>query len=275
MTQHALKFSLNHMVCPRWTPQQLIETAAEMGVGAVELRNDVGENSILDLEAARAAGQRARELGIEVLSINALYPFNIWNEERAAKAQELAQLVDAVGGHGLVLCPLVDADYSASAEDKRAGLEQALTELDTILGRYDLQGFVEPLGFPISSLRTKAEAVEAIRSLGLESRFGLVHDTFHHQGAGESAFFADMTGLVHISGVEDPAIGFEEMLDAHRYLVGECDRLNNVGQLRRLLADGYDGYVSFEPFAEPVHALADPVAALHDSMQFVQAGLAR
>lgn len=274
MAQPTPKFSLNHMVCPRWTPERLIETAAEMGVGAVELRNDVGENSITDLDAARAAGQRARELGIEVLSINALYPFNIWNEERAAQAEALAQRVDAAGGRGLVLCPLVDADYGATAEEKRAGLEQALTALDAILGRYDLQGFVEPLGFPISSLRTKAEAVDAIRSLGLESRFGLVHDTFHHQGAGETAFFAERTGLVHISGVEDPAIGFEEMLDPHRFLVGERDRLDNLGQLRRLLAEGYDGYVSFEPFADEVHALEDPVAALRASMDFVSKGLA-
>lgn len=275
MAQPAVKFSLNHMVCPRWSARQLIETAAEMGIGAVELRNDVGENSILDLDQARAAGQRARELGIEVLSINALYPFNIWNDERAAQAESLAQRVDAAGGRGLVLCPLVDAEHAATASEQRAGLEQALTALDAILGRYDLQGFVEPLGFPISSLRTKAMAVEAIRELGLTSRFGLVHDTFHHQGAGERDFFAERTGLVHISGVEDPELGFEDMLDAHRYLVGERDRLDNVGQLKRLLADGYDGFVSFEPFAEEVHALADPIAALRHSMDFVQAGLER
>ncbi|MCE9681160.1 TIM barrel protein [Halomonas alkalisoli] len=274
MAQHDIKFALNHMVCPRWTPQQLIEIAAEMGLGAVELRNDLGENSILDLATARAAGQRARELGIEVLSINALYPFNIWNAEGAAKAQGLAQMVDAAGGCGLVLCPLVDADHTASDEEKRAGLEQALTELDVILGRYDLQGFVEPLGFPISSLRTKAEAVSAVEALGLERRFGLVHDTFHHQGAGETAFFAERTGLVHISGMEDPELVFEDMLDPHRLLVGERDRLDNVGQLRRLLKDGYEGYVSFEPFAEEVHALEDPVAALRASMDFVNKRLA-
>ncbi len=273
MAQSDVKFALNHMICPRWTPRQMIDMAAEMGIGAVELRNDVGENSILDLDAAREAGRRARELGIEVVSLNALYPFNIWSAERAAQAEALAQRLDAAGGRGLVLCPLVDAAHDTSAEQKRDGLEQALTELDAILGRYGLRGFVEPLGFPISTLRYKAEAVDAIRRLGLESRFSLVHDTFHHQVAGESEFYADRTGLVHISGVEDPDIGFEEMLDPHRLLVGERDRLDNIGQLRRLLAAGYDGYVSFEPFAETVHALEDPVAALKQSMDFLRAGL--
>lgn len=275
MARYDVKFALNHMVCPRWTPLQLIEIAAEMGLGAVELRNDVGDNSILDLETARAAGRRARELGVEVLSINALYPFNVWDEERAARAEALAELAGAAGGRGLVLCPLVDAEHAASPQERRANLERSLTALDAILGRHDLQGFVEPLGFPISSLRTKAEAVEAIQSLGLASRFGLVHDTFHHQGAGETAVFAERTGLVHVSGVEDPALDFDDMLDPHRLLVGERDRLDNVGQLRRLLDDGYDGYVSFEPFAEEVHAQENPVAALRQSMDFIRAGLIR
>ncbi|MFC3282715.1 TIM barrel protein [Litchfieldella rifensis] len=274
MSAQSLKFSLNHMVCPRLSAEQLIEAAKEMGLGAVELRNDVQANSITELGQARAAGKYAREFGIEVLSINALYPFNIWNDERATQAEKLAQLVDAAGGRGLVLCPLVDGDYRASEEEKHAGLKQALTALDGILGRYDLQGFVEPLGFPISSLRTKEKAVRAIQELGLEQRFGLVHDTFHHQGAGETAFFAERTGLVHISGVEDPEIGFDDMLDAHRLLVGDRDRLDNVGQIKELLAAGYRGYFSFEPFAEQVHGLQDPLGAVRESIDYIRQQLA-
>lgn len=274
MAQHSIKFALNHMVNPRWSAQQLIEMAAEMGIGAVELRNDVGGNSIVDLDSASRAGQRAQALGIKVLSINALYPFNIWNEERESQAETLAQWVHAAGGRGLVLCPLVDAENNASTEERRLGLEKALKGLDNVLGRYNLQGFVEPLGFPISTLRTKHEAVEAIKALNLESRFSLVHDTFHHQGAGETDVFADNTGLVHISGLEDSSVTFESMLDEHRVLVGAQDRLDNVAQLKHLLNSGYSGYVSFEPFAESVHQHVDPVAALHDSMTFIQQQLA-
>lgn len=274
MAQHTVKFALNHMVNPRWTPQQLIETAAEMGVGAVELRVDIGDNSIVDLDSAKRAGQLAKKRGIEVLSINALSHFNIWNEARETQASTLAQWVDAAGGRGLVLCPLVDAKNTASAEERRAGLEQSLTALDKVLGRYNLQGFVEPLGFPISTLRSKSEAVETIQALNLSSRFALVHDTFHHQGAGDANLFADMTGLVHISGLEDSTVSFEEMLDEHRVLVSEQDRLDNVGQLKRLLTSGYNGYVSFEPFAESVHSQEDTVAALRESMAFIQQQLA-
>lgn len=274
MPEQALKFALNHMICPRLSPQQLIEAAAELGLGAVELRNDVQQNSLTDLEQAKAVGDLARELNIEILSINALYPFNIWNEERAAQAESLARMVDACGGRGLVLCPLVDADHCASEKEKEAGLKEALSALDTILGRYNLQGFVEPLGFPISTLRTKEKAVKAIRELGLESRFGLVHDTFHHTGAQEQSFYADMTGLVHVSGVEDKAITFDEMLDAHRLLVGPGDRLDSVGQIRQLLASGYHHYISFEPFAQEVWDLEDPIGAVKQSMDYIRRQLA-
>ncbi len=275
MPNQSVKFALNHMTCPHLSPRQLVETAAELGLGAVELRNDVGDNSITEVDQARAVGDRAKELGIEILSINALYPFNIWNDERATQAEALAQLVDACGARGLVLCPLVDGDYVVSEDDQITGLKQALTALDGILGRYDLQGFVEPLGFPVSTLRTKQAALTAIRELGLTQRFGLVHDTFHHVGAGEQAFFADHTGLVHISGVEDESIGFDDMLDAHRLLVGPQDRLDSIGQIRRLLEDGYAHYISFEPFAEEVHQLTDPLTALQDSITLIRQRLAR
>ena len=59
------------------------------------------------------------------------------------------------------------------------------------------------------------------------------------------------------------------MLDAHRVLVDAGDRLGNLDQIRALLDAGYSGPFSFEPFAAEVHALADPEAALKNSIAFV------
>ncbi|MCW4628853.1 hypothetical protein [Marinomonas rhodophyticola] len=67
-----------------------------------------------------------------------------------------------------------------------------------------------------------------------------MHDTFHHKGAGEEEFFPERTGLIHISGLEDD-ITFNDMLDGDRVLVGPKDRLDNIEQLRTLLAAGYLG----------------------------------
>ena len=63
------------------------------------------------------------------------------------------------------------------------------------------------------------------------------------------------------------------MLDAHRVLVGPKDRLGNVEQLRQLYAGGFDGIVSYEPFAKEVHDLPDPIAAVRESMKYVRESL--
>jgi 2-keto-myo-inositol isomerase len=134
---------------------------------------------------------------------------------------------------------------------------------------------VEPLGFAQCSLRLKSEAVAAISELGLGARFRLVHDTFHHTLAGEATIYPAQTGLIHISGVEDPTVAVADMLDAHRVLVGPRDRLGNIAQIRALLAAGADAPLSFEPFAPEVHGDPDIAAALAHSMQFITRELAR
>ena len=94
--------------------------------------------------------------------------------------------------------------------------------------------------------------------------------TFHHHLAGETAFYPNRTGLVHISGVTDPAVAVDDMLDAHRVLVDASDRLENLAQIRALLAAGYDGPFSFEPFAAEIHDLDNPEPALRASMTYLR-----
>src|SRR3546814_6144222 len=54
--------------------------------------------------------------------------------------------------------------------------------------------------------------------------------------------------------------------DGHRVLVGEADILGNAAQIEALRAGGYEGYLSFEPFAQSIHELADIRQALGASM---------
>jgi len=103
--------------------------------------------------------------------------------------------------------------------------------------------------------------------------FKLVHDTFHHHLAGEPALFAEMTGLVHISGVTDEDVRIADMRDLHRVLVDGEDRLDNVGQIRALRSAGCAGPLSFEPFSPAVHELNDPARALADSIAFIRTRL--
>jgi len=259
-----IKFALNHMLCPKVSAETLIDYAVQLGLDAIELRNDVNENSLVSIKQAKTIGDKAKASGVRILTINAIYPFNVWDTELKEKAETLAELAGACGAEALVLCPLNDG-----RDRTKEQVKESLTNLKSILDKYDLKGYVEPLGFPISSLRTKAAAIEVIKELGFDDTFALVHDTFHHKGAAETDVFAKNTRLVHISGVEDPVITFDDMLDEHRLMVGPEDRLDNVGQIKKLVDAGYTGYFSFEPFSAPVWDLIDHVAATKESIKFI------
>lgn len=258
-----MRFSLSHILAPRQSPAEFFAMARALGVTDVEIRNDtpnvVGTVAPAEVKAA------AQAAGVNLLSINALYPFNVWNDERRAQTERLADYAAACGAKALVMCPLNDGT-PVSQED----VITALKAIKPILESRGIQGLVEPLGFPVSSLRRKADAIAAIKAAGGEGRFKLVHDTFHHHLASETEFYPEWTGLVHVSGVADTDVTVDKMLDAHRVLVDQRDRLGNVPQIRALQAAGYNGPFSFEPFATEVQELADPQTALADSMAWLR-----
>jgi len=258
-----MRFSLSHILAPRHSPAEFFAMARALGITDVEIRNDtpnvVGTVAPAEVKAAAEAA------GVNLLSINALYPFNVWNEERRVQTEKLAAYAAACGAEALVMCPLNEGKPVS-----QAALVEALKAIKPILLTHGIKGLVEPLGFGVSSLRAKAEAIAAIQAAGGEGLFKLVHDTFHHHLAGETEFYPEWTGLVHISGVADADVSVASMLDAHRVLVDKRDRLGNVAQIRALKAAGYNGPYSFEPFATEVQELPDPKTALADSMGWLR-----
>ncbi len=265
-------FAINHIAAPNMTPGEFFQLAKSLGLSDVEIRNDLDGNAIIDGTPAAEVRAAAAEAGVRIATINALQRFNEWTPEREREAIELADYARDVGASALVLVP-VNAGSGQADGERQANLRTALTALKPILEQRGLMGFVEPLGFEICSLRSKREAVAAIKAIGGEGRFKLVHDTFHHHLAGEPELFPAMTGLVHISGVTDPDVTVSDMRDPHRVLVDADDRLGNIGQMRALLDQGYKGLFSFEPFAPEVQALDDPAEAISASMDAIKAGL--
>lgn len=261
-----MRFAINHITAPKLSLEVFFASARRLGLTEVEIRNDTPDVvHTMDPADVKAAAEKA---GVEIVSINALYPFNVWSGDLPAKAVALADYAAASGAKALVMCPLNDGT-TVSFDD----LVASLKAMKPILEERGLTGLVEPLGFPISSLRTKAEALRAIDAAEGIDVYRLVHDTFHHHLAGETEFFPSRTGLVHISGVVDPAVAVDDMLDAHRVLVDDADRLENVAQIKALIAAGYDGVFSLEPFAEEVHALEDPESAVRESIAYISARL--
>lgn len=254
-----MRFAINHITAPKLSLEEFFAAAKTLGLTEVEIRNDLPD--IVGTTSPVAVKEAAAKAGVTIISINALYPFNVWSGDLPKRAVALADYAAASGAKALVMCPLNEGT-KVSFDD----LVAALKAMKPILEERGLTGLVEPLGFPISSLRTKKEALKAIEAARGEGVYKLVHDTFHHHLAGETEFFPEKTGLVHISGVVDPAVSVAEMLDAHRVLVDGADRLENIAQIKALNAAGYSGPYSFEPFAAEVHELKDPVAAVKDSI---------
>lgn len=265
-------FAINHIVAPKLALRDFFKLAKSLGLTDVEIRNDLDGNAIIDGTPAADVRALAEAAGVCIATINALQRFNEWTPEREREAAELADYARDAGAAALVLVPVNDGSGQQDGE-RQANLRTALIALRPILVQRGLIGFVEPLGFEICSLRSKREAIEAIEAIGGQGRFKLVHDTFHHHLAGEPAFYPEMTGLVHISGVTDPDVTVSAMRDPHRVLVDVNDRLGNIEQMRALLEGGYRGLFSFEPFAADVQGLGDHANAVSASINAIRARL--
>ena len=258
------------MVAPSLGYEAFFDLAKGLGIGAVEIRNDIA-TSRMDAASAKNIKRLADDRGLTIISVNALQRFNHWSAKRAEEAGELAAYAAEAGAKALVLCPVNDTAFTPAMAERLAGLRESLAGLAPILKRHGVKGLVEPLGFAECSLRLKSEAVAAIAAVGVPDQFSLVHDTFHHFVAGEKEMFPQRTGLVHISGVTDGAQTAATMRDPHRILVDARDLIDNKGQMKKLSVGGYSGPFSFEPFAAEVHRDANIARSLAASRDYLSA----
>lgn len=271
-------FALNHITAPRLDCRSFLDLAASLGCIGVELRNDLADKNLtsakfFDGMAPAVIGKYARNKGLRLLGLSEAYGFNSWNDAMRAKVQLLIDQAKESGAESISLIPRNDAPAWSVAE-RMAALRGAIAAILPMLDKADMIALIEPLGFVSSSLRSKAEAVEAIEAEGGVGRFKLVHDTFHHHLAGGGSIFPEHTGIVHISCVVDPALTPEGMQDGHRILVDARDRLGNIAQIKALMAAGYGGAFSYEPFSPQVHAMDDLEGAIRESFNFITQGVA-
>ena len=268
MVSEVLQFALNQVTVPRRNWRDVLNLAHETGCSGVEFRNDLGR-PLFDGDSPDQVAQVARDLGLEVLGLSQVYPFNVWTGERAEEVRRLVAAAQQCGAPTINLIPL---NAPPPWEEQPGDLVKVLADIQPLLQGSGVRALVEPLGFQRASLRLKADVVAAIEALGGTGALGIVHDTFHHFLSGEQTFFAGYTAMVHISGVTGPMTD-EEFSDVDRVLVGNDDVLENIDQIRILLASGYDGPVSFECFSPSIQELDEPGELLRSSIRFIQKSL--
>ncbi len=254
---------LNQNVAAGRSFEAFLELASAVGVGKIELRNELpGAGSAgEDAAAARAALDRT---ALRVIGIDVLLRFNVpgrWNQLK----RELAQLMAAAAAFrapAILMCPNCERGDSRSPQAAFADTVRALRRLAPLLEEKGLLGYVEPLGFPESSLRSLYAAQRAIRESGA-SCFRIVYDTFHHFLGPDrgSDLGADcdvaLLGLVHVSSLRSQ-MPLDRYRDEHRDLPDEQDLMGSREQVSRLLKLGYQGDVSFEPFVPRLRDLSVP-----------------
>jgi len=267
-----LSMAVNHMAVPNMRYGEVLSLAAKLGCVGVEFRNDL-HAPLFDGEPAKAAKTTARASGQRILALAEIKAFNELTEDRLPEAQGIIAAAKGCGAEGVSLIPR-NGGPALEKSAAMAGLRRAFALLKPLFDDAGLLGFVEPLGFETSTLRLKADALEAIDSIGGIATFRLIHDTFHHCLGGETEIYPNETAIVHVSGVTKADLAPADMKDEDRGLVDGADQLGNVVQLRSLISRGFDGPISFEPFAPEIHALDYPGAAIAASMEFLRSELA-
>jgi 2-keto-myo-inositol isomerase len=255
------RIALNRIVYPIVGIEEFFALTAELGLSKVELRNDLAGGKIIDGLQPDQVRKLAAKHRIQILTINALQKFNLPSnlDKATQELKDLIGLARSIGCHAIVLCPNNDTADTRSAEQSLRDTVAALKAFRSQFEESGILGYVEPLGFPESSLKSVLTASQAIREAGSKS-YRMVYDTFHHylgpdQAADiEKKLDVSLVGLVHASGVEAD-LGKGAMKDAHRVLLTASDRMGNVEQITRLLARGYAGDVSLEPFSAEIQRL--------------------
>jgi 2-keto-myo-inositol isomerase len=252
------RIGLNRIALPNAPLDEFFRFAASLGMRGVELRNDLPGRGIIDGFQPEKVRDLLEQHSLRTWSINALQRFNVASilPDLTEELRDLIEIAKSIGCEAIVLCPNNDPADTRQAIQFFAETVRALKTFGPLFLDSGLKGYIEPLGFRESSLRSKVLALKAIQEADYPV-YRIVHDTFHHHIGPDAIstlveeYEVAYTGLVHISGVED-ALAVGEYRDEHRILVGEEDRLKSREQISVLLRLGYEGNLCFEPFSKEI-----------------------
>jgi len=271
----SIQFSLNRTCAPQLPLPDFVSLVKRAGVGFMEVRNDIEGREFANGMPASDLHDVLQANALGVASINALQRFNEWTPEREAEAQALVDYASVLGAPGIVMCPVIDESDPWTEAEAEANLRGALKQLKPVFADAGIWGYVEPLGMRGSTMKRQAMAVEAITDIDGWDAYRLCHDTFQFFRCGDDRMFPKRVGLVHISGIARSDLTPGELTEPDRGFVFENDRAGNLDQVRRLISEGYDGFVSIEPFSPGTQQDPEIAANLSASLAFLSNGLGK
>lgn len=255
-----------------------LRLAADAGYQGVELRDTKIERYLAAGGALEAVRRLARDLGVEVYSVNALEDATLCTGAALAQVVErgrlMARWARALDCPAIVAVPSFLPPGGLTAAEVRARTVAALRALLVGTAEFDVRVGFEFLGFPTCSVNTLRAARAVLDELG-EARAGLVIDAFHFYAGGSR--LEDLDGLdgerlviVHLDDAEPgpPA----SLGDAQRLLPG-LGVIPLAPLIERIRRTGYRGPYSLELF-RPEYWARDPAALAREGLERMRRYLA-
>lgn len=269
------RFCVNRKIAPTLSLEEFFQVVKKCGLNKVEIRNDMPSGKILDDLTVDEFNSLAQKYEIEIVTINALYPFNLPDarEKTSAVAKEMLDIARKIACRAVIMCPFNETD-KRSEKEREDDTRESIAYFTALFNQYGIQGLVEPLGFPVSSLRSFKLAGRLIRET--QSPFKMTLDTFHYHLAGLSLIDyaqnidVQQIGLVHLSGVEDLR-ATDLLTDEERIMLTTKDVLKSKEQVVELEKLGYQGLYSFEPFSSTLMnwSAEDVEKAVNESIDYL------
>lgn len=110
------RFCINRKIAPALSIEAFFRLVNRLGLNKVELRNDLPSGKVTDDLSHQQVRELAARYHIEILTINAVYPFNRRSEEVRQLTESLLKEARAIGAKSLVLCPLNDGSEVPASE---------------------------------------------------------------------------------------------------------------------------------------------------------------
>ena len=98
-------FALNHILAPNLNIHDFFQLAKNLNIQNIEIRNDLPKISLYNINA-KIIKELVNNYNVNILSINALQKFNIWNKERKEELISLSEFAKKCDCKGIVLVPL-------------------------------------------------------------------------------------------------------------------------------------------------------------------------
>jgi len=267
-----VKFAFSTLACPRWSIEQVVENAVQMGYDGIELRLLDGEiiDPARDAEKVIEAVSLSRASGIDVCAFDSSCRFNL--SDPLARAQNVADLERWIRLARQLQVPIVrvfggerDANAQQTEEQENAWVVEALRQVAPLAEQAGVTVVLETHD-AFSSARRVARVLDAVHS----SAVAALWDSHHPYRVGES-----VDDVINVLGKH---IAHVHVKDAFRIPDSDHWQLVLLGegevpvqeQLVRLQQHGYRGYVSVEWEKRWHLELSDPEIALPEHIAWLK-----